>query len=108
MACKNGRGQTRQPPQNDAWACVSSHFLPGGNVRYDACCQHSPTVYIIYDSDFVCQFRASNVDEGIATIIRDYIQKNIPRAGQYRAAVDEVIASPDVQSEGQTLLNLRK
>ncbi|CAN0041699.1 unnamed protein product, partial [Laminaria digitata] len=52
----------------------------------------------IYDSDFANQFRASNVDEGTATIIRDYIQTNIPWAGQYRAAVDEVIASPDVHS----------
>ena len=31
-------------------------------------------------------------------MIRDYIQTNIPWAGQYRAAVDEVIASPNVQS----------
>lgn len=31
-------------------------------------------------------------------MLRDYIQTHIPWAQQYRAAVDELIASPDVSS----------
>lgn len=74
--------------------CISLYCLPAGKVRYDVCSQHGPTVS--YDSDFASQF--CNVDEGTSTIIREYIQTHIPWAAYYRAAVDEVIASPDVHS----------
>lgn len=52
----------------------------------------------IYDSDFVHQSQSAGIDHNTATRLRTYIERNIPWAHQHKAAVDNVINSPNVTS----------
>ena len=55
--------------------------------------------FYIYDSEFVDQVQQLGIDLGIAETSRNHVRENIPLAGQYLAAIDDIINYNAVSSE---------